>query len=400
MTARPEENAAPGRSDVAPARERMPPWVPRAILLFWGIYLGLVIVRWSFDQLSGFLTLLLVALFLSLAMEPAVNRLTARGWKRGRATGLILIGVLAVGSLFIGAIGTFVGGQVADLLQNTDKYVTRIVKFINDVFNQNLDPREVNEQIQDPNGGFQQFIAELRDDALRLSATALNGLLQLFSVLLFAFYLVADGPRLRRSICSRLRPERQGQVLTAWELAITKTGSYLYSRALLAGLSALFHWVAFTAIGVPAPVALALWVGIISQFIPVVGTYIAGVLPIVITLVNPGTSFVRALAVLIVIVVYQQIENYLLAPRITARTLDIHPAFAFGAALAGAALMGGIGAILALPAAAMIQAVVSEWGKRHEVVESPLTSIVEPAEIKRRLRIRKELLRRRRAEGQ
>jgi predicted PurR-regulated permease PerM len=291
--------------------------------------------------------------------------------------------------LFVGAIGTLVGGQIADLLQNTDQYVTRIVRFINDAFGTNLDPREVNEQIQDPNGGFQEFIESQRDDALRLSATAVGGLLQAFSALLFAFYLVADGPRLRRWICSRMRPERQEKVLSVWELAITKTGSYLYSRALLAGLSAAFHAVAFTIIGVPAPVALALWVGIISQFIPVVGTYIAGVLPIVIALVNPGSSLWQAIAVFAIIVVYQQLENYVFAPRITARTLDIHPAFAFGAALAGAALMGFIGAILALPAAAMAQAVVSEWGARHEVVESPLTSIVEPAEIKRRIRRRK-----------
>ena len=199
---------------------------------------------------------------------------------------------------------------------------------------------------------------------------------------------MADGPRLRRAICSRLRPENQTRVLSVWELAISKTGSYLYSRALLAGLSALFHWIAFTAIGVPAPAALALWVGIISQFIPVVGTYIAGVLPLVIALVNPGTSLVRALAVLIFIIVYQQLENYLFAPRITARTLEIHPAIAFGAALGGAAMMGAIGAVRA-PAAAMIQVVASEWGGRHEVVESPLTEIVEPAEVKRRLRLRK-----------
>jgi predicted PurR-regulated permease PerM len=257
------------------------------------------------------------------------------------------------------------------------------------MFGTKLDPREVNQQIQDPNGGFQRFIASQRNDALRLSAAALNGLLQAFSTFLFAFYLVADGPRLRRSICSRLRPERQTQVLQVWELAISKTGNYIYSRALLAGLSALFHWIAFTAIGVPAPIALALWVGIISQFIPVVGTYIAGVLPVLITLVNPGTSLVSAIAVLAFIVVYQQVENYLFAPRITARTLEMHPAVAFGAALGGAALMGAIGAILALPAAAMVQAVVSEWGHRHDVVETRLTSIVEPAEIRRRNRRRR-----------
>jgi predicted PurR-regulated permease PerM len=367
----------------------MPRWVPRAVVLFWAGYIVTLVLRWSFARLSNLLVLLLVALFLSLAMEPAVDKLTARAWRRGTATMVILLAVIVALGVFIGAIGTLVGRQIADLLQNTGDYVTRIVNFINDAFGTNLDPREVNDQLLDPEGGFQKFIESQRDDALRLSFAALGGLLQAFSAFLFAFYLVADGPRLRRSICSRLRPENQSRVLSVWELAITKTGSYLYSRALLAGLSALFHWVVFTSIGVPAPVALALWVGIISQFIPVVGTYIAGVLPVLITLVNPGTSLWRAVAVFAFIIVYQQLENYVFAPRITARTMEIHPAVAFGAALGGAAMMGAIGAVLALPAAAMVQAVASEWGGRHEVIENPLTSIIEPAEVKRRLRRRK-----------
>ena len=387
MAVVPGDSAPSGGID--PDEQRMPRWVWRAIFLFWAGYIASLILRWSFSRLSSLIVLLLVALFLSLAMEPAVNKLVSRAWKRGTATLVVILAVVLVMGLFVGAVGTLVGGQLADLLQNTDQYVTRIVRFINDAFGTNLDPREVNEQIQDPNGGFQQFIESQRDDALRLSATAVGGLLQTFSALLFAFYLVADGPRLRRAICSRIRPERQEKVLSVWELAITKTGSYLYSRALLAGLSTVFHAIAFALIGVPAPLALALWVGIISQFIPVVGTYIAGVLPVVIALVNPGSSVWQAIAVFAVIVIYQQLENYVFAPRITARTLDIHPAFAFGAALAGAALMGFIGAILALPAAAMAQAVISEWGGRHEVVESPLTAIVEPAEIKRRIRRRK-----------
>ena len=129
------------------------------------------------------------------------------------------------------------------------------------------------------------------------------------SVLLFTFYLVADGPKMRRAICSRLRPERQRRVLGAWELAIDKTGGYLYSRALLAGLSAFFHWIVFQAIGIQAPVAMALWVGLISQFLPVVGTYIAGALPVLVEFVD---SPPKALVILIFVILYQQIENYFL----------------------------------------------------------------------------------------
>ena len=177
--------------------------------------------------------------------------------------------------------------------------------------------------------------------------------------MLFTFYLVADGPKMRRAICSRFTPARQERILATWELAGNKTGGYLYSRALLALLSAIFHWIVFQAVGTPAPVALALWVGVISQFLPVVGTYIAGALPVLLTFLE---SPVDALIVLIAIVVYQQIENYLFSPRITARTMELHPALAFGAALAGAAVLGGVGAILALPAAAMVQALISQWG--------------------------------------
>jgi predicted PurR-regulated permease PerM len=82
--------------------------------------------------------------------------------------------------------------------------------------------------------------------------------------------------------------------------------------------------------------------------------------------------------VVVFIVVYQQIENYFFAPRITARTMELHPAVAFGAALGGASLLGFVGALLALPAAAMIQALASEWGHRYAVVDSHLTAVPAP----------------------
>ena len=230
-------------------------------------------------------------------------------------------------------------------------------------------------EFNDPNGRVQEFIDSQRDKAVSLSLQALGGLLQAFSVMLFTYYMVADGPRLRRIICSRLRPDRQRAVLAAWELAVTKTGGYLYSRALLAIMSAIFHWIVFQAAGIEAPIPLALWVGFVSQFLPVVGTYIAGVLPIAIAFID---SPVKAIVVLGFIVVYQQIENYFFAPRITARTMELHPAVAFGAALAGIELLGVAGAILALPAAAMLQALAGEWGHRHEVIESELTAITVP----------------------
>jgi predicted PurR-regulated permease PerM len=355
-----------------PTRERMPRWLWQAALVFWVGYLVTIGVRSVVGRLSSLIVLLLVSLFLSLAIEHGVNRLARRGWRRGTASALILFGVVIVFAVFIVAIGTLVARQIADLLGNSEFYVNKVVDFLNDTFDTNIDPADVIAEIQDPNGRIQQFIADQRDDALRVSLAAVGVVFQTLSVMLFTFYLVADGPRLRRAICSRLRPARQLQVLNGWELAIEKTGGYLYSRALLAGLSAMFHWIVFQALGTQAPVALALWVGLISQFLPVVGTYLAGVLPIVLTLID---SPVKALIIAIAILLYQQVENYVFAPRITARTMELHPALAFGAAIGGGAILGAVGAILALPAAAMIQALLSNHGQRYEVIDNHLVRV-------------------------
>jgi predicted PurR-regulated permease PerM len=340
--------------------------------VFWTGFLGALAVRFFWGKLSGLFVLLAISLFLSLALEPGVNRLARRGWRRGSATGLLLFGVVLVFVVFVAAIGTLVGSQIADLLDNSEEYITDTVDTINDTFGTNLDPQEVIEDFNDPDGAVQEFIRDQRDEAVQLSVAALGGLLQLFTVLLFTFYLVADGPKLRRAICSRLTPARQERVLAAWELAGNKTGGYLYSRALLALISTVFHWIVFQSLGTAAPVALALWVGVVSQFLPVVGTYLAGVLPVLLAFLD---SPLKALIVLIAIVVYQQVENYVFSPRITAKTMELHPALAFGAALGGAAVLGAVGAVLALPAAAMGQAIVSEWGDRHQVITSDLTDV-------------------------
>jgi L-asparaginase II/predicted PurR-regulated permease PerM len=280
------EDSPSGPPPVSNGSGSLPGWVIPATIIFWIGFLGTLLVRHLWDRLDSLALLLVISLFLALAIEPGVNRLHFRGWRRGRATATILFGVFAAFLVFVAAIGTLVGTQIAELLQNSETYITDTVDFINDNFNAGLDPEEVIAQFNDPDGAVQRFIKSQQDEALRLSARVLGALLQGFSVLLFTYYLVADGPRLRRAICSRLRPERQLQVLSAWELAITKTGGYLYSRALLALLSAFFHWIVFQAVGVPAPIPLALWVGFVSQFLPVVGTYLAGILPILITFID------------------------------------------------------------------------------------------------------------------
>ena len=353
----------------------MPKWVPRAIVLFWMMFLAALVARELFHQLSSFLLLVLVSIFLAFAIEPGVNRLAKRGWRRGSGTLLIIFGVIAFIGGFLGAVGTLVGSQVADVLENSEMYVNDTVDFVNDTFNANIDPAEVNASIADPKGPVQKFIKNQQGKVISLSVNALGASLQLLTIVLFTFYFVADGPRLRRVICSRLPEAKQRTVLRTWDLAIAKTGGYLYSRALLALVSAFFHWIAFQAIGTPAPIAMALWVGIVSQFLPVVGTYLAGVLPLLLTFFD---SPFKALLVVGFVLVYQQLENYLISPRITARTLHVHAAVAFGSAIVGGAILGPVGAVLALPAAAMAQALIGSWGPRHDVIDDDLVRMPLP----------------------
>jgi predicted PurR-regulated permease PerM len=105
--------------------------------------------------------------------------------------------------------------------------------------------------------------------------------------------------------------------------------------------------------------------------VPTVGTYIAGVVPVAIAL---GKSPQTALYVLVFIVIYQQIENYVISPPLSARTMKIHPALGFVAAIAGVALIGPVGALLALPIVATVQSFLAVYVPRHEVVEDDLLS--------------------------
>ena len=364
--------SAPDRSPVSvpvpsvpPADDTaVPPWVRRAIALLLAGVVLLFVGRLLLVELRGLIVAVLVALFLSFAMEPAVDALAARGWRRGRATGLVMGAFSAAVVVFLVAVGSLLVDQAVTLADRAPEDVEELVASINDTFGTNLEAQDLIDRINEL--GLPERLA---GGTWTLTTTVLGGMLTLFTVLLFTFYLTADGPRLRRSVCSVLPPARQREVLRIWEVAVDKTGGYLYSRVILAVLSSLFTAIALWVIGVPSPVALALWVGLVSQFLPVVGTYLAGVLPVAVALVN---SPIDAAWVLVFVVVYQQVENYVFAPRITARTMELHPAVAFAAVLAGGALLGAAGALLALPAVASVQAIVSSSVDRTEVIDSPM----------------------------
>ncbi|WP_083884330.1 AI-2E family transporter [Nocardia higoensis] len=363
-------DAAPDVSAPARAAARTevdiatPPWLLRAFVLAAATICALMFGLWMLDRLQSLLTILLISLFLAFAIEPAVNWLAARGMRRGLATGLVFLGLIAIISAFFGALGALLIDQVTSLVQNAPTNAVQVVDWINRTFGTQLSADDIRRHATDWSGQLEGYIVDFAGNAWGIGTAALGVLFQGLGILLFTFYFAADGPRFRNAVCSLLPPHKQVHVLRAWDIAVEKTGGYIYSRGLLALCSAIAHYAALRIFDVPSALALALWVGVVSQFIPTVGTYLAGAVPVIVALVDDPRA---ALWILGFILIYQQFENYVLQPRITATTLDMHPAVAFGAVLAGAALLGATGALLAIPVTATVQAFAGAYIRRYEV---------------------------------
>jgi multidrug transporter EmrE-like cation transporter len=155
---------------------------------------------------------------------------------------------------------------------------------------------------------------------------------------LFAFYLTSNAAKIRRSVVSLLRPERQRDVLWAWNVAIENTGGYLYQRILLAVINSSLMLIVMLLTGIPFAVPLAVFTGFTAAFIPILGTYLAGDRA---DRRRIGRGRSRSGDILLAwIVIYRQLENYLLEPRLSQRTMDLNPGIALGAALAGGSVGG------------------------------------------------------------
>jgi predicted PurR-regulated permease PerM len=361
-----DERASPSEID----RWGIPRWVMRLVLILAGVVVALFAAYHILNQLRSLIVMLVFALFLSIALEPGVNYLHKKGWKRGLATGSIFLVVVVVSGLFIGLMIPLIVDQVGNFIDRLPGYIDKAGELAERWFGVEFSSERIQQALADAEINLADVANDVAGSVFGVGATLLATLFQILTIGLFTFYMTAEGPKLRRGICSLLPPERQREVLRVLDIAIEKTGGYFYSRALLALIASALAWAVFSVVGLPFALALALWMGVLSQFIPVVGTYIGGALPLLIALFE---GWPEALVVLGFIVLYQVVENYFLSPKITAHTMALHPAVAFGAVIAGATLLGVPGTLMALPVAATFQAFVSTYLRRHEVIESYLT---------------------------
>lgn len=337
-------------------------WVFRTIVTFTAAaMLGL----WIFQQNVSFILLILLALLFAVAMEPAVSALSNRGWRRGSATGITMLGIALLTAAFIGLFGGLLFSQASSLISDLPNLVTDLTNWVNTTFSQNLDPNTLINQLNVQPSQIANWASNFAGGFVGIISGIVGGLFQLLTLGLFSFYMSADAPRLKRQIGGLLNPGAQQVLVTTWDITVKKTGGFVVSKLLLALASTFAHSLFFAAIGLPYWLPLGLITGITSQFIPTVGTYLGILIPVMFAVFdNPK----NALFIIIFASVYQQIENYLLSPRLSKITMDIHPAIAFGSVIVFANLFGAIGAIVSVPVAAALVALLDTYGKRYELI--------------------------------
>lgn len=317
-------------------------------------------------ELRDFLWLLVVSSFFAVAMIPGVEHMHRHWkWRRGAAVGVIYVSVVAFFALMV-----FV------LIPSLEEFADQVradgagwIDQLNDLSGEWLGKDLIGEDAGDRAAVVtQSSLRGWSDNVLGLASSGIGLLADVVVVAMFAFYFAADYPRFEQALLSRMPPDRQKVYVWVWELSVRQMGAYFYSRLLLTVINASLGCCVMLILGMSLTFALplAVFMGFASQFIPVIGTYVGAAIPILAVLAVQGPG--KALILLVWVLLYQWVENTLLSPRLSAKTMDVPGAVAFGASLAGAAVAGPTGAFMALPFAALVTAVVRNSGKRYEVV--------------------------------
>lgn len=334
------------------------------VVAYWVV--GGYIAMWVVARNESFLFLLLLAWLAAVAMDPPIRKLTDRGMRRGAATGAVMLSVTVVLVGFLALFGGVLLSQATGLIQAVPSIVTHFVEWADRTFGLTLNAKSLTDSLNVTPTQIAKWASSFAGGLVGVVSLLVGGIFQLFTMLLFAFYIAAEGPEMRRVIGSWLSPRAQLVFVRTWDIAVEKTGGFVVSRLVLAAISSVAHSTAYAVIGVPYWLAMGIITGTTSQFIPTVGTYLGALVPMAVAFyVDP----MNLLWIALFATGYQQVENYFLAPRISKRTMNIHPAIAFGSVLLFTNLFGAIGALISIPLAAAIVAVVDTYGKRYELID-------------------------------
>jgi predicted PurR-regulated permease PerM len=318
--------------------------------------LGLLLAYSAFlliREALAILILIMIALFLAIGLNPAVTRLQRWGLPRGLAVAAVGLGVVLVLCGGLMALVPPAVTQTSALVENLPGY---------------LDELERNQAIRDLNERY-DIITQLQSAATsvnlaRVAGGVLGGLAVVFTaifnvltVAVLTVYFLAAFERLRNGSYQLVPASRRDRVRLIGDEVLTKVGAYLGGAITIALIAGASTWVFLLIAGVAYPFALAVVVAV-TDLIPQIGATIGAVLVTVIAFAS--SSVPVGIACVVFFLLYQQMENYLIYPKVMRRAVKVSDLAGIISVLIGATLLGIVGALIAIPVVAAVQLIVRE----------------------------------------
>lgn len=301
---------------------------------------------------ASMIVLIIIALYLAIGLNPAVERLRSWGLPRGLAVAVVALSVLLVlcGGVF--ALVPPVVTQSSQFIDQVPHYVTQLRR--NELVNELVERFDLMERIQSAANAdtLERALGGVFGGARLIFGTAFSVL----AVTVLTIYFLAAFDRIKGMAYQLVPASRRDRVRLLGDEILAKVGAYLVGAVAIALLAGVVAFVFASVTGLPYPFALAVVVAV-TALIPQIGATIGA---IAVSLVAFATSLPLGIASIVFFIVYQQVENYLIYPRVMRRSVQVSDAAILVAALLGVALFGVIGALIAIPAVAALQLILRE----------------------------------------
>jgi predicted PurR-regulated permease PerM len=313
----------------------------------------------SLVTVSSVLVLLLISAFLAVGLNPAVEFLIRRGFSRARAVAVVLAWVV-VGFLgFLLAIVPPIVDQTTQFIDHAPGYVDQLLA--NDRV-ADLDERfrlleQVKSALQSPD-----LAGNVFGGVIGVGKVVFSLVFSAITVLTLTLYFMSSLPSMKAAAYKAVPASRRAVVEPIADDILAKIGGYVAGALTIAACAGAVSFLVLLVTGVPYPLALALVV-MVTDVIPVIGATLGA---IVVSAVAFTEDVRTGVIVAAFYLVYQQVENYVIAPRVMQRSVSVSPAITIVAVLIGASLMGIVGALLAIPTAAAVQLVMQEVVIPHQ----------------------------------
>ena len=319
------------------------------------VVVGVLLVLYAAYLVRSVLVLVFVSGFLAVGLDPGVRRLQGMGLTRGQAVAAIFLATV----LFLLA---FAFAIVPPLVRQITTFATRLPEYVQDLAESNPEIEEwvidndIPQKLQESVSNVPTLIGSSLGGVVGVAGSLVAAIFSGLTILVLTIYFSLSLTHLHAGTL-RLVPKRNRErVRELLDPILEKVGGYIAGQVTVALIAGVLALIFLAIVGVPYPIALALWVSI-SALIPLVGATL-GAIPAIIVAFFSSTGL--GIGTLVYFIIYQQVENYVIAPRVMTRAVDISPAAVLLAALIGGNLLGFVGALMAIPTAAAIKLVVQE----------------------------------------